>query len=80
MENGMPNNKKRPVIDLETLEVWESLSQCARSLNVSTTDIFQAIEIGFKAKGRRLEYFDWWLGWDNRDKEKYTRKNNIYFI
>lgn len=76
----MPNNKKRPVIDLETLEVWESLSQCARSLNVSNNTIFQAIEISCKAKGRRLEYFDWWLGWDNRDKEKYTRKNNIYFI
>ena len=76
----MPNNKKRPVIDIETLEIWESLSHCARALNVSVNTVFQAIEMNCKAKGHRLEYFDWWIDYDNRDKEKHTRKNNIYFI
>lgn len=76
----MPSNKKRPVIDIETLEIWESLSHCARTLKVKPQTIFQAIELNIKAKGRRLEYFDWWIYWDNRDKEKYTRKNNIYFV
>lgn len=75
-----PKRAGKRVIDIENLDNWDSLTICAKYLNVSVQSVFYAILNGQKVKGHRLEYFDWWIDWDNRDKEKYTRKNNIYFI
>lgn len=68
------------VIDIENLELWDSLTICAKQLNVSVQSVFCAIINGNKVRGHRVEYFDLWINWDNRDKEKHTSKNNIYFL
>lgn len=71
--------RKVKVIDIETLEVFESMRACARKLNVRTSSIFGNILLKHKTKGRRFEYFDDWQYWTSKEKEKNTRKNNIYF-
>jgi hypothetical protein len=69
----------RKVIDIETLEVFKSMRACANKLNVRPASIFGNILFKHKTKGRRFEYFDEWLHWTSQEKEKNTRKNNIYF-
>lgn len=73
----MVNNVKK-IIDMETLEIYPSMAQCAKELGVRT-NISTAILRGYKVKGRKLEYFDYWVGLDSRDKEKFSRKNGFYF-
>lgn len=68
----------RAVIDMETLEIYPSMTLCAKELGVRT-NISTAISMGRKVKGRKLEYFDYWVGLDPRDKEKFSRKNGFYF-
>lgn len=70
----------RKVIDMETLEVWKSLEECAKYLGVSRVTICQGINRNGRTRYRRLEYLDYWLSLDSRDKEKYSRKSNIYFL
>lgn len=69
----------KKIIDMETLEIYPSMTQCAKQLSVSIPSIFNAILKNQKVKGRRLEYFDYWVGLDSRDKEKFSRKNGFYF-
>lgn len=71
--------KAKPVIDIETLQIWPSMSSCADHLQTSPASVFGAIIGRTRCKKRLLEYFDNWLVWPNKEKEKYTRKNNIYF-
>ena len=33
-----------------------------------------------KCKGHRFEYLEDWQYWTDQEKEKWTRKNNIYFM
>lgn len=72
--------RKVKVIDMETLEVWNSLEECAKYLGVSRATICQGINRNGRTKHRRLEYLYYWLALPSRDKEKYSRKNNIYFL
>lgn len=79
---------KKAIIDVETLEVWESLTECAAELKVSIPAIIQAIAYGYRIGGgrswnakRKLEYFDYWLeSYTKAEKEKFTRKNNIFWL
>lgn len=71
--------RMRKVIDIENLEVFESLTECARNLNVRPVSIFGNILLKYKTKGRRFEYLDEWLHWTSKEKEKNTRKNRYYF-
>lgn len=72
--------KARKIIDIQTLEVFESLKTCADSLGVSKAAVFNAILYGGKCKGRKFEYLDEWLVWTTKEKERHTAKNNIYFL
>lgn len=70
---------EKRIIDIETLEWFDSLSDCAGKIGCSKPNVYKAILEGIKCKGRRFEYLDVWLTWNSREKEKFTRKNNIYF-
>jgi hypothetical protein len=76
----MSSTRKRPVINIETLEVFPSIRACARKHAVSESAVFQAILLGTKSGGQRFEYLEDWSYWTGREKEKHTRKNNIFFI
>lgn len=78
IHNGGKNKKK--VINIETLEVYCSLTDLAQKLNISSTSVYNGILLGGKIKGGRYEYFDEWVLWENKEKEKHTIKNNIYFM
>ena len=79
---------KKAIIDVETLEVWESLTECAAALKVSPSAICQAIAFGYRLGGgrswnakRKLEYFDYWLeAYTVEEKERFTRKNGIFWL
>lgn len=70
---------KRPVIDVKTLEVWESRTACAKYLGVSVGRITQCIEFGRRVRGRRVEDFEYWQELDWRDKEKMAQSNFYFF-
>ena len=70
----------KKVINIETLEVFESLTSAAIKHNVRASVLFNNILFKYKTKGNRFEYFDNWKYWSNKEKEKFTRKNNIFFI
>ena len=71
---------KKKIINISTLEVFESIHETARFYGVSPCAIYNSIYIGYKIKGDKLELFEEWLKWDPQKKEQYTRKNNIYFF
>lgn len=71
----------KKIIDVETLEVWDSLTDCAEALSVSSPYLLKAMELkyrvggGYGAKanktGRLLEYYSFW-------KEAYSAKEKAY--
>ena len=71
--------KRRAVINIETLEVFSSMTNAALALNVNKETIFNSINIGHKVKGNRFEYLDVWQEWSDAEKEKYSIKHNIFF-
>ena len=89
-ELKMPEaGKPRPVIDVETLEVWPSIRACARSIGVRPPRICEAILLGGRAgrgieknkKGYLLEYLDYWLtSYTPAEKERHARQNGFYFL
>lgn len=70
---------KKKVIDVKTLEVWESYGEAARCLGVTVPAIHHSIYFGWKVKGRHLEDFEYWRGLHPRDKEKMAQRN-FYFM
>lgn len=70
---------KVKVIDIETLEIFESITACARMLGVTVGGVYNNILIGCKTKGRRFDFFEDWQYLESKEKEKHTRKNNIFF-
>ncbi len=75
----------RSIINIETLEVYNSIRSVARELGVSDVAVWRAITESYfkkrkKVKGQMFEYLCDWLDWTAREKEFYTRKNNIYFM
>lgn len=71
---------EKPIIDVETLEVYGSGKEVARVLGVSRPNICQNILLSCRTKGRKLEYLEDWSRWNDKQKEKWTRKNNIFFL
>lgn len=70
----------RKVINIETLEIFPSVIKCAKAYGVTDAAVISAIILAHRCKHQRFEYFDEWLWWTNKEKGRYTRKNNIYFI
>ena len=70
----------KPVINIETLEVYESATDFAKKHNITVVSVVRSITLGRKTANCRLEYFDIWKHWTNREKEKHSKKNNIWFI
>lgn len=71
---------KKRVIDIETLEFFESATKCAEAFGVSVACVSASILYCRKCKKRRFEYLDDWVLWPKEIKEKHTKKNNIYFL
>ena len=82
--------RKRAIIDVETLEVWPSLYDCAKALGVKPPAVFQAIIRNGRCGGarckpyagqRKVEYFDyWWAAYTPAEKESYSKKNGIFWL
>lgn len=72
--------KAKPVIDIETLEIYSSYLDFAEKIKTHPVNVSRCIYTACRCKGYRIEYFEEWIKWDNAVKEKYTRKNNIYFL
>lgn len=79
LQNGNIQGSKR-IIDIETLETYRTFRECGEKIGCSGERIYQAILNGRKAKGHRFEYLEIWINWTDKEKEKHTRKNNIYFL
>ena len=71
---------QKKVIDIETLEVFESATKCAEALGITVAWVSASIFYGYRCKKRRLEYLDDWAAWSVDMKERHTKKNNIYFL
>lgn len=71
--------KKRKIINIYTLEVFDSMVEAAKKIGVSKVSIFETIHYKVMAKGTRFEYFDEWIQWPPQEKEKFSKRNNIYF-
>lgn len=72
--------KKRKIINIETLEVFNSLTDVAKKYNCFPSAVFNNIVFNYKTKGNRFEYFDEWTFWTSKEKEKFTKRNNIFFM
>ena len=46
----MANFKKKAIIDVETLDIWRSLTECAEALKVSKASVCRAILLVFRKK------------------------------
>ena len=66
-------------IDVETLEVFRGLNDLSKKLKTSMVRCCQRVSCFQRIKGRLIEKFDEWQKWDNWEKERYTKKNNIFF-
>ena len=79
LQSGNIQGSKR-IIDIETLETYRTLGECGEKIGCSKEHIYQAILNMRKAKGHRFEYLEEWINWTDKEKDKHTRKNNIYFL
>lgn len=71
---------KRKIINLETLEVFNSLTDAAKALGVTVAGVYNGILLRKKCKGQHFEFLDEWFYYTSQEKEKWTGKNNIYFL
>lgn len=70
-----------PIIDIETLEVYRSSAEAARSLNVSLPAVWKSTLAPKKTvKKRHLMPLDDWIYWSAKEKNFWTAKNNIFFM
>ena len=81
--------RKRAIIDVETLEVWPSVADCAKALGISRVAVHQAIIRNGRCGGqkkpysgqRKVEYFDYWLeAYTPAEKESYSKKNGFFWL
>lgn len=68
------------IIDIETLETYRTLRECGEKIGCSGVCVYESILRCCKCKGHRFEYLEEWIHWTDKEKEKHTRKNNIYFL
>lgn len=79
LQGGNIQGSKR-IIDIETLETYRTLRECGEKIDCSAECVYMSILNRRKARGHRLEYLEEWINWTDKEKEKHTRKNNIYFM
>lgn len=79
LQGGNIHGSKR-IIDIETLETYRTSQECGKKIGCSPECVYWSIQNGTKARGHRLEYLEDWQYWTDKEKEKWTRKNNIYFM
>lgn len=79
LQSGNIQGSKR-IIDIETLETYRTFRECGEKIGCSGVYVYESILRGCKCKGHRFEYLEEWIHWTDKEKEKYTRKNNIYFL
>ena len=79
LQKGNIHGSKR-IIDIETLEIYRTLRECGEKIGCSAANVHKSILNGRKARGHRFEYLEDWQYWTDQEKEKWTRKNNIYFM
>ena len=79
LQSGNIQGSKR-IIDIETLETYRTARECGEKFGCSGVCVCESILIGCKCKEHRFEYLEEWINWTDKEKEKYTRKNNIYFL
>lgn len=81
--------KPRPIVDVETLDVWPSLTQCAMDLGISAPAVYNAILRNGRCSGghgkctgkRKLEYLDYYLeAYSSEEKERYSKKTGVFWI
>ena len=80
LQKGKNKENIRIIIDIETLEIYPTMKKCAEKLGVSSACVCNRILEKGTVKGHKLEYFNDWQHWTDAEKEKHTRKNNIYFL
>lgn len=68
------------VINAETLELYRSQSEVARIEGVSVPMVCVSIKSERPIKGTMYAMLEDWQWWSDSEKEKFTRKNNIYFL
>lgn len=68
------------VINAETLEIYCSPREVAKIEGVSVPAVYNAINSERPVKGTRYAMLEDWRWWSDSEKEKFTRKNNIYFL
>lgn len=66
-------------IDVETLEIFRGLGDLSKKLKKSGVQCCEYIANFRRINGRLIEKFEEWKKWDNWEKERYTKKNNIFF-
>ena len=79
LKNGV-TKKTDFFIDVETLEIFKGLKDLCASYQVTPQNVSVCIARGGRIRGRHIERFDEWIQWDAWEKERYTKKNNIYFF
>ena len=79
LQGGNIQGSKR-IIDIETLETYRTTRECGEKFGCSGICVYESILRGIKCKGHRFEYLEDWINWTDKEKEKHTRKNNIYFL
>jgi hypothetical protein len=72
--------KAKLYIDVENLELFRGLGEVSKKLGKHAVQCSEAISHLQRINGRLIEKFDEWQKWDNWEKERYTKKNNIFFI
>lgn len=78
---------RRRVINMETIDVYPSIENCARHLGVSPSAVYTAIVTGRRTGGKRMgagwrfEFFDYWReAYTAAEKERYSAKNGFFFF
>lgn len=72
--------KSSKIINIETLEVYDSVTECAKANNVTWKALYYDIIRGWRCNGQLFEYLDYWEALTAKEKETHTVKNNIYFF
>lgn len=80
MQNKRRGGPKKAVIDIETLQVWDSLSSCADDIGCTKACVCASIYLGRRAKHHKLEHLSNWLFSTEKEKIKWAIYPNIGFF
>lgn len=72
--------RKKPVIDLDTGEEWESSHKCAKDLGINQSSLSSCINKGYLTLGRRIVYKGEEEAWLQRRNQIVTRHKSTKLI